>query len=386
MMGFGLIGTLILAIMGVVGYVWIVRQIPPTQRSQLICRQPVYGQLSFLDREGIAQETGVNVGDISMFRSYVEGATKARAIYTFENVDESLLHPNGCFQLESRFEAFRTHKGDMKRTIYFQYTLKNPDDPNVAVPLSLMKIDEFRSNTNFVTARPTIQLADAEGKPLSAAAGVEAQRDLFQDVVSKDKKLIIEVSCIDPGQYVGMSRVDLFFRKPDRPFWVGYVKTLVGIEFLLLLVVMLGVTASTFVKGPVATVLTFCLIMVGMFGQSFMNEIILPPEYGGAQGGGVFESIYRIIMHMNPMTELPEGPAFTIMQWVDWCLELFVWSIRYYIPNCKHFSDLTEYIPNGFDVQWMESLLPSMLVTLGFFLPCLFVGYYSLQARELEAK
>jgi hypothetical protein len=388
MIGFGLIGTIILAVMGAVGYIWIVRQIPPSQRGQLICRQPVYGQLKFLDREGVPQEKGVNVGDLSEFRSYIEGATKARAIYTFENVDQSLLHPqNKCFQLESRFEAFRTHKGDMKRTTYFQYTLVNPDDPNVTVPLSLLKIDEFRNNTNFVTVGPAIQLADAEGKPLSSAApSTEAQRDFFKDVVSKDKKLIIQVSCIDPGQYVGMSRVDLFFRKPDRPFWMGYVKTLVGIEFLLLLVVILGVTASTFVKGPVATVLTFCLIMVGMFGQDFMNQIILPPEYGGAQGGGVFESIYRIVTHMNPSTELPEGPAFRIMQWVDWILELFVWSIRYYIPNCEHFSHVSEYVANGFDVQWMESLLPSILVTVGFFLPCLFIGYYSLQSRELEAK
>jgi hypothetical protein len=47
---------------------------------------------------------------------------------------------------------------------------------------------------------------------------------------------------------------------------------------------------------------------------------------------------------------------------------------------------MPEYVANGFDVQWLESLLPGIMVMVGFFLPCLFVGYFSLQSRELESK
>jgi len=386
MIGFGMIGTLILAVMGAVGYIWIIRQVPASEQHQLICRDPLFGKLEFLDREG-GKGLGVNVGDRLDFRSFIEGATKARAIWTIENVNESILHSNNCFQLESRFEAFRTHKGDFKRTTYFQYTLANPDNPAINVPLSLIKIDEFRNNANFVTVGPTIQLADAEGKPLSnAAPPAEANKDFFKDLVSKDGKIQVQVACIDPGQYVGMSRVDFFFRKPDKPFAVGYAKSLIGIESLLLLVVFLGVAASTFVKGPVATFLTACIILVGMFGQGFMDELIKAPEIGGFTGGGVFESVYRIVTHMNPTTELPAGPAFFIMQWVDYLLKLYLWSVRYYIPNCEHFMRMPEFVANGFDVLWAESLLPAMLVTLGFFIPCVFIGYFSLQSRELESK
>lgn len=386
MLGFSLIGTLILVVMGFFGYLWIVRQVPESQKYQLICRDPLFGTLRFLDRMGAPADKGVNVGDLNTFRSYIDGATKARAIWTIEGIDNSILDPNGCFRLESRFEAFRTHKGDFKRTTFFQYTLVNPDNPSVAVPLSLIKIDEFRNNSNFVTVGPVIQLADDSGKPLATSTpSADAQKDFFKDIVSKGK-VEIHVSCIDPGQYIGMSRVDLFFRKPDRWFLVGYVKSLVGIECQLLLVVFLGVAASTFVKGPVATFLTACLILVGMFGQSFMDELIKHPDAGGFTGGGVFESMYRIVTHMNPSTDLPAGPAFFIMQYVDWILKLFLWSVRYYIPNCEHFSRMPEYVANGFDVQWLESLLPAMMVTIGFFLPCLFVGYFSLQSRELESK
>lgn len=384
MLGFGAIGTVILAVMGLVGYIWIIRQVPS---EQLICRDPMFGKLTFLDREGV-EGGGVNVGDLREFRKFVEGATKSRAIWTMENVDESILHPeNNCFQLESRFEAFRTHKGDFNRTTFFQYTLVNPDNPSISVPLSVRQIEEFRNNADFVTVGPAIQLADATGKPLSnAEPPAGSQRDFFKDVVSNGK-VQIHVSCLDPGQYVGMSRVDLFFRKPDKPFWLGYAKSLIGIECLLLLVVFIGVAASTFVKGPVATFLTACILLVGMFGQDFMDQLIMHPERPGAfTGGGVFESIYRIVTHMNPTTELPAGPAFFIMQWVDYILKLFLWSVRYYIPNCTHFMRMPEFVANGFDVLWAESLLPSILVTLGFFIPCLFIGYFSLQSRELESK
>lgn len=383
--GFGLIGTLILAVMGVVGYIWIIRQVPTQYQDQLICRKPLDGQLQFLDRLG-ERGPGLNVGDISTFRSYVQGATKSRAIWTFENVTPDILYKNGCFRLESRFQAFRTSKGDMSRSTFFQYTLKNPDDPAVSVPLSLIQVNENRTNDNFVSVNP-IQLVGEDGKPLSSAAvGAAAQRDFFKDVVSRDGKLQIEVACIDPGMYIGVARVDLFVRRPDGPFWIGYIKSLIGIEFMLLLIVVLGVTASTFVKGPVATFLTFCIIIVGMFGQDFMDSIIKPPESGGFTGGGVFESVYRMLSHMNPTAELPAGPAFYVMQQVDWLLKVMLWSVRYYIPNCSCFNRLPEYLANGFDVDWMRSLLPCILVTCGFFLPCLFIGYYSLRLRELESK
>jgi hypothetical protein len=44
------------------------------------------------------------------------------------------------------------------------------------------------------------------------------------------------------------------------------------------------------------------------------------------------------------------------------------------------------YVANGFDVPWNAALLPALLTTLGFLLPCLFIGYLSLALRELEEK
>jgi len=41
---------------------------------------PIYGKLSFLDRQGNPASSGINVGDVWTFRSYIEGSTKAAAI------------------------------------------------------------------------------------------------------------------------------------------------------------------------------------------------------------------------------------------------------------------------------------------------------------------
>ena len=94
-LGISLIGLLVLVIMAIIGYIWIVRQTPEKAQDLLTCRVANYGGIAFLSREGEPVEAGVNVGDIWAFRSYIEGATKARARWTFDNVDESALDSKG---------------------------------------------------------------------------------------------------------------------------------------------------------------------------------------------------------------------------------------------------------------------------------------------------
>src|SRR5690606_16887290 len=85
--------------------------------------------------------------------------------------------------------------------------------------------------------------------------------NLFEDV-AVDGHLNVEVACIDQQQYMGMARPDLFIRQPDKAFASGYWKAVFAIWLMMVLIIVMGVTASTFVKGPVATLLTFTLIVV----------------------------------------------------------------------------------------------------------------------------
>ncbi len=419
--GFSLIGTVVLLVMGSVGYVWIVRQIPAGVKlvvslkngselrgtlieedsralklrqadgtavqisrddirdlsreevSLLTCRVPVYGSLTFLDRQGAPAEKGINTGDIWEFRSYIEGATAARARWEFPNINESALHADGHLHLENQFIAFRSYKGDMKRQLLFDYKFINPEKqgaPNQPLTFTTeaRQISEFRGVTDKIDRK-----LGRDG---------EVIYDLIKDFVKKDGSLTVEVSCIDREQYLGMARPDLFIRKPDELFLVGYAKAILGIELLVILVVVMAVTASTFLKGPIATVLTACLLVLGgEDSHKFMDELV----GGKFKGGGFLESIYRIVYHMNPTTDLPDNPAFVGMHLFDSGLTSFLWLCKQVIPRLQYFN-MSEYLANGFDVHWGASLLPSLLVTLGYLFPCILLGYFALRIRELESK
>ncbi len=391
MVGYSFVGMVVLSVMGVVGYFWITRQLPAaTREAHLICRQPIEGRLTFLDREGNASEKGINVGDIRMFHSFIEGATKARAIWTFQGVGPSALDKDGNLRLENRFQAFRSHKGDMRRSIYFQYTFYNPET-NIRVPYQLKTIDEGRGRMDRInrTLLNVGEAASPDGK----------KYDLIDDLVTKDGQLTVEVACVDPGQYLGMARPDLFVRTNDLDFAFGYFKAVACIGMMVLLVIFMSVSVSTFVKGPVATFLIFSAVMVSYSARDFMGKIVGDPfalakarEWSGQlemtklDGGGVLESIYRILWHMNPTTELPVGASTTVMKWIDSGLVNFLWLVYRILPNLDYFGQSMQYVANGFDVRFDACVLPCLMVTLGYFGPCVLLGYFALRVRELEAK
>lgn len=390
MLGFSFIGLIVVVAMGGVGWVWVRRLLPANAQQFLVCRQPVFGTLTFVDREGLPAAAGINTGDQWMFHSYIEGATKARAIWEFTGVGPHVLDSDGNLRLENRFQAFRSHKGDMRRSIFFQYTLVNPET-KLRVPWELKTVDEGRGRTDAIPRTIT---------PAGEGEGIDAKSfDLVNDLFTKDGRVLVEVACMDPAQYLGMARPDLFIRTPDVAFESGYFKAVTCVGLMVLLVVFIGVSVSTFVKGPVATLLTSSVFVVAQTARDFMGKIVGDPnalekarQYSGQlemtklEGGGVFESIYRVVTHMNPSTPLPENPGTTIMTTIDAGLVNFLWLVFKILPNLDYFSESMQYLANGFDVRWDSALLPCLTVTLAYFVPCVLLGYFALRVRELEAK
>jgi hypothetical protein len=362
-LGFSVVGCLIVSLMGVIGYVWIVRQVP--KNAELICRVPVYGELGFIDREGNPAEKGINTGDIWEFRSYIEGGTKSSAIYKFpmDRAAEKV-------RLESRFEAFRTHKGRIGQSLLVRYVLVNPTK-GLRVPLDSFEVVEFGLNEKNLDRQ--INFFDEEKKSNRTV-------DLFDDVVDQNT-LTIEVQCLDSGQYLGMARPDMFIRMPDRPFVSGYFKAVLGILLLSIFLISIGVTSSTFVKGPVAILLTFTILIVGQGFREFMLKLIT----GEQKGGGPIESWYRLITHMNDTLQLPDNFGVKLMQGIDNLFMSGLWLLQHLIPDLSYFV-MSPYVANGFDLPWSTALAQCVAMTAGYVIPCLLVGYYSLTLRELEAK
>ena len=373
MLGFASVGTMILLIMSTVGFIWIQRQV--SDNVELLCRVPVYAVagpegVKFLDRSG-NPGAGVNVGDIVETRSFIEGGTRATGIWTFP-LDEQA----DTLKLESRFEAFRTFKGDMNRSIRVRYVLVN-EEKSLKVPLPPFEVDEFGTNEMVVTR--TQKWTDEQTLETKDV-------DIYDDlaVLSEDGQfgsLVVQVQCLDRSQYLGVSRGDFFIRLPDRSFTTGYIKAVIGVWLKVLIIVMSGVTASCFVKWPVATFLSFKVIVIGQVARGFLDKVLS----GKQAGGGAAESVYRLVTHMNDTNALPENPLTSFILLFDHGLQHLLWMVKFMIPDLRSFG-MSDWVARGFDVPWGGVMLPSIAITVGYFLPCVLLGYFSLSMRELEAK
>jgi len=379
--GFTLVSSLILIIMGLVGYGWILRQVTDAARSLLVCRVPVYGQLSFMDREGNPAERGINTGDINEFHSFVEGGTKARAIWDFGPVDSWFLN-DGALRLESRFEAFRLYKGNMRRPLFAQYELVD-EATNTRIRMPVFELAEFRFNVMKIKPDP-----DFTGSESVEVRQDSADPELYFippdkfETFTNSENLKIEAACMDSGQYIGMARPDLFIRTPDQSFASGFFKSIFCIWLLTILIITLGVTASCFVKGPVASLLCLAFLLIGSGQARGFIVKLMSPKW---EGGGPFESIVRMVYHMNPQVALNENISNSIMKAIDSGIMGFLRVVTEIIPQFELFNT-TQYVAKGFDVGWNTSILPSIMVTIGFFIPCIIIGYFTLRLRELESK
>lgn len=94
----------------------------------LEARVPVYGSLRFLNRKGDFAAQGINVGKEWFYRGYVEGRTLSAGIWRFENL-KSRDYPDGL-PVEMTIRVFRTYKGEIERGILGKIVLIN-GDPDV---------------------------------------------------------------------------------------------------------------------------------------------------------------------------------------------------------------------------------------------------------------
>lgn len=365
-LGVTLVGTLVVGVMSVVGYFWLIRALPEVRGIQT--RVPIFGSISFLDREGKPTDKGINVGDINMFRSYIEGDTGARAIWKFSGVTPSLLNKDGKLLLESKIQGFRTHKGNLERGIIFQYTFVNPTT-KVRAKFQPFEIAEFRDSIKPIDN----DLIDEQNHPVK----------LMTDIVDKGS-LTVEVACLSTGQFLGMARPDVFIRAQDAPFAASFFKAVLCIWLMMVLIIVFAVSVSTIVKGPVASFLTGVIIILGIFGRDFMKEIVNQGQYEW-NGGGILESAYRIVKHMNPMVPMEKGFWTTVIQVIDWPLLQFAGHSRAIIPDFDTFQ-MAKFVAHGYDVPWNSGLLPAIMHTIAFLIPCVVLGYFCLKSRELESK
>lgn len=382
MLGYSAVVLIVLGVTSLFGYLWIQRQVPERARDQLIARVPVYGEIRFLNKAGQPARTLTNVGDMWEYRTYVEGLTQARAIWEFKGLDVAALRRQGYVRLEQSFEAFRTFKGDVSEQVRYRITLINPET-GLRVPMpESFEVHEFTNDPELSVVIIPEELVFIESYDVDAE---EQAVNLFDDIFNGNS-LTLEIACIENEQYLGVARGDLFIRMPDRPFIVSYMKSIAGLGLMLILVVGIGTTASCFLKGPVSTFLTGSLIVLGNVFYEFVRDIYSQKAMQGrVLGGGMFESVYRLITQMNMQTPLPDNVGTDIIQFLDERIFNLLFLVNAVIPNFTYFN-MNKFTANGFDVPFMGALVPSFLITVGYLIPLIILGYFCLQLRELESK
>ncbi len=71
-------------------------------QTRMSARLPVKGSLTFVDSRGTPQIKGIDVGQELEFRSHIEGATEASAIWTFGGRSPTRSTPSSASTGRSR--------------------------------------------------------------------------------------------------------------------------------------------------------------------------------------------------------------------------------------------------------------------------------------------
>ena len=357
----------------------------------LVARVPLYGKLSFLDRQGRPGK-GVNVGQEWTYRSYIEGRTQATAIWSFEGVTPERFpkdqFPDGL-PIEMSIRVFRTYKGDIESPIVGELVVVNAND---RAKVRRSEVITFPAK-EFVRSERTIpwQLKglDAQGQVVDV--------DLMKDLVTNGQ-LQLHIRCGQTAQYFGMAQPDLFLQAAEQPFFYNFAMGHVSIWLQMLMVISMGVMFSTFLSGPVAMLAMFISFAFGYFSKfvtqlfegvfqgpdavkTVVRNLFGIEEGAGIEGGGPIEAVCRIFKQLNLSADLELGFAEKPIKYVDMVGLLILRLMLQLFPDFSRF-DNSDFVEYGFAVD-PNLLLAQTVTALAFSGSTALIGYFFLKTREV---
>jgi hypothetical protein len=218
----------------------------------------------------------------------------------------------------------------------------------------------------------------------TSADGGTREIDLFKDVVA-DGRIEVVLQCLEPSQYYGIAQADFYLRAGSGSFAANYAKSCLGIWFSMLLVTAIGVMFSTFLAGPVALLATLSVVLVGQF-REFIGRLFESQVTGDqtiAPGGGPIESLYRIVTQTSITLELDPSPLVQAMKTLDTFLLAPMRLGAAIFPSLSALGT-DDFVAGGFDIP-RDLLMEHGMETLGFVLAFFIVGAICLKAREVAS-
>lgn len=338
----------------------------------LVARVPKYGELSFLTRGG-KPGRGSNIGKEWFYRGYIEGGTLAAGILHFEGLRSREFPPSGL-PLELTLRVYRTYQGDIERGIYGTLLVRNPN------PALRGGAGEVREDTAIESEEIPIVATEFTTDERIIPRNIRAKMpdgswrevDLFESLVHNGAVDII-IRCEEPAQYYGLARTDVYIRSADTYFWWNFVKCYLGIWLQLLVVVSFGVMFSTFLSGPVAMLATIGSVTMGYF----------------SLGGGPGDAFIRMIAQKNQQTEIGRGVAVSVVEMFDTIILNMMKVVSNVMPDFSDFAEnggmnTTRFVASGFDIP-SNVIGQHTTIALAYFVVAVCVGYFFLKTREIAA-
>lgn len=361
-------------------------------KNMFTARVPVYGQLRFRDNTNFDTKKGICVGDEWTYRSFIQGNSPAALVWSFSGISEG-SYPQGL-PVEMTLGVFRTHKGNIERGVMGALAIRNPET-GLMVETHLFESIEFDTKRLLVpveikpASRPTVissktKLPDGSIRydipedKLNPGLAQKSEYNLFTDLVASNGQVEIWVRCLDPMQYFGAAEPDLYVRSFDAPFALNFVKGFLCMWMEMFLIVVYGVILSTFVSAPIAILGTMFILVTGVF-----HEYVIKLARGLTDGGGILESLYRLLRQDNMISELPDNILGSFIRMADQTLSYIIGFVAYLAPDMNKFAN-AEYVASGFDIPWNLMAINALMV-LGFFIPLYIAGYLCMKLREIAA-
>jgi len=440
-LGFALVGTVLLSVMGLAGWGFVVRSI---QHSHLLDRADLR---EILDEEGTVTgfegRTGPGRGHRHFVRLDADGSGVAETFHghrhpiTARQRDGEVVYEVG--PPAGILEARRPLRGTLRfldregrpaakgisvgsEWAYRQYieggtpaaaiwTFEGVDEEEFPDGLPLeMTIRVFRTYKGTITEgiHGTVQLRNpsnqlrSEAFPIVGreftidelwiprrlntvlADGGVREADLYADFVA-DGRVEVWLQCLEPAQYYGVAQADFYLRAGDGSFVVNYAKSCLGAWFAMLIVTAMGVMFSTFLSTPVALVASLAVLLIGQF-REFISRLFTSQVTGDATiapGGGPLESLYRIITQTSITLELDPTPAVQAMKLADTVLLAPMRLAAGLFPSLQTLGT-GDFVAGGFDIP-AGLLAAHAAETIAYVVAFCIAGAFCLRAREVAS-
>lgn len=431
--GFSIVGTCILGVMGVSSYFFVVRALNHTHEVEVDSLTEIAGPDGPIGRGGRTTNNMYHRHDVTIYNDGAgETATQLNHWHPIEVVEENgqekfvVGSPRGMLQArvahygKLRFldragkEAprgisvgnewsYRSYiEGGTPAAAIWTFDNVTPAAYPEGLPLELT-IRVFRSykadiesgilgglvianpdkDENDPTRATDIRTFTAQDfhvdrqfipRDLTAPDGTEL--DLFEDLVTEDGRVEVRLLCLDRAQYFGMAQADLYLRAADGNFEWNFVKGHLSIWVQMVMVICLGVLFSTFLSGPVAMIATMSAIVLGFF-----TGFILDVALGNVEGGGPIESMIRLVTQKNVTVDLEEGVTTSIVKQIDSVMMFFMEQSALLLPDFRSYSTVSN-VAYGFNIS-ADLVAQNLTACLAYVLAAFVAGYFFFRIREV---